>query len=76
LLGLNDSCDWPQLLKQAAAIANKNTAVRVVPRTGYLSPLLAVGTRNQQVRDLVVREMVIDTLAAPSGNDLCWPATD
>ena len=44
--------------------------------TGYLSLLLAVSTRNQQVRDLVVREMVIDTLAAPSGNDLSWPATD
>ena len=39
-LGLNDSRDWPQLLRQAAAIANKNAAVRVVPRTGYLSLLL------------------------------------
>jgi len=24
----------------------------------------------------MVREMVIDTLAAPGGNDLSWPATD
>jgi hypothetical protein len=28
------------------------------------------------VRGPMVREMVIDTLAAPGGNDLSWPATD
>jgi len=37
-LGLNDSRGYPELLEQAAQIANKNTAVRVfTPKTGYLS---------------------------------------
>ena len=76
-VGLNDSRDYPELLQQAAAIANKNTAVRVfTPENRLLSLLPAVGTRNQQVRGPVVRAMVIDTLAAPGGNDLSWPATD
>jgi hypothetical protein len=76
-LGLNDSRDYPELFEQAAEIANKNTAARVfTPEKGHLSLLLAVGTRNQQVRGPVEREMDIDTLAAPGGDDLSWPATD
>lgn len=45
------------------------------PKSGYRSLLLALGTRGQQVTHLV-REMVIDALAAAEGDDLSWPATD
>jgi len=45
------------------------------PKSGYLSLLLALGTRGQQVRHSA-REMVIDALAAAEGDDPSWPATD
>ena len=76
-LGLNDSRDYPERLQQAAEIANKNAAVRAFTPENRLSvPAPGRGTRAQQARGPMVREMVIDTLAAPGGNDLSWPATD
>ncbi|MGA9675307.1 MAG: hypothetical protein WBR28_08655 [Mycobacterium sp.] len=79
-MGLNDSHDCAELLQQAraaAAIANKNTAVRAfTPKVRLSVPtLLAVGMRGQQVRHSA-REMVIDALAAAEGDDPSWPATD
>jgi hypothetical protein len=78
-LGINDSHDCAGSFSRLARRRRSPTKTRLCapshPKTGYLSLLLAVGTRGEQVRHLV-REMVIDALAAAEGDDLSWPATD